>query len=76
MKGYVGNKGATAKALNYTVVSAEGKRQHEEKNRRPWYLNLGDIGFWLRNQSMATKIFLDDKRERSSYSWRKHAMNK
>ena len=41
MKGYVGNEEATAKALAMVPEA--------DVNEGPWYLNLGDVGFWLRN---------------------------
>eukprot|EP00946_MAST-07B_sp_MAST-7B-sp1_P005403 g5403.t1 len=40
MKGYVGNEEATARAL---------AKVPETDDKDPWYLNLGDVGFWLRN---------------------------
>jgi acyl-CoA synthetase (AMP-forming)/AMP-acid ligase II len=39
MTGYVDNQEATIKAL---VPSVDG-------SKKPWYVNLGDVGFWMKN---------------------------
>jgi acyl-CoA synthetase (AMP-forming)/AMP-acid ligase II len=45
MSGYVGNEAATQRALVFDP------RDEQKEGRLPWYVNLGDVGFWLRNSA-------------------------
>jgi acyl-CoA synthetase (AMP-forming)/AMP-acid ligase II len=56
MTGYVDNEEATAKALYYGDIGDGGNGGNGGSggsggsSTRPWYLNLGDVGFWLNNE--------------------------
>mmetsp|Transcript_27377 Transcript_27377/g.33425 ORF Transcript_27377/g.33425 Transcript_27377/m.33425 type:complete len:653 (+) Transcript_27377:196-2154(+) len=63
MSGYVGNDEATKKALIYDQVVGDETKQATALAKLPWYVKLGDLGFWFQNSDRRDNYWMSRESE-------------